>query len=180
MPRAALGAGADRQLVRRQSSRAVRSSSGLAQAAHLRPAASEPAARHRRGSLALVLPHSPPFELGFARRGRARRRRVRTTTDTARRPVGRTIPRTHGRSVRRDSHPPCSPRAQREGRPDYLLESWAVSMTGAGRLSPSPQPVTEFPAELSLFGDPLRSIVAAWAFQCLGPNRAGRLQNSRG
>jgi len=33
-------------------------------------------------------------------------------------------------------------------------------MTGAGSLSPSPQPATEIPAELSLFGAPVRSIAA--------------------
>jgi hypothetical protein len=45
-------------------------------------------------------------------------------------------------SVRRGSHPPCSPRHGRDRRPELPPWSWDISMTGAGGLSSSPQPVT--------------------------------------
>lgn len=81
-------------------------------------------------------------------------------TDTVRPPGVRTTPRTRGRSAHHSSYLTCSPRAQREQHPEYSLGSWVVSVTGAGSLSHSSRPVAEIPAELSLFGDPARSIAA--------------------
>ncbi|PTD27348.1 glutathione S-transferase N-terminal domain-containing protein [Sphingomonas fennica] len=47
-------------------------------------------------------------------------------------------------------HPPCSRQRRREQHPESPRGSWVVSMTGAGSLSPSPQPVTENRSALSL------------------------------
>jgi predicted NBD/HSP70 family sugar kinase len=81
--------------------------------------------------------------LGPAVHGRARPRTAPTATDTAHPRAARTIQRTRVQSARRGSHPPCSRRRVYARRPEIPPESWSVSMTGAGKLSPGPQPVME-------------------------------------
>jgi hypothetical protein len=97
-------------------------------------------------------PRSRRYGCGFARSVHARRHRGRTGKGSARRRASKTIRRTRGRSARRGSHPPCSRRRGRERCPESPHGSWLVSMTGAGGLSSSPQPVTEIRSALSLSG----------------------------
>ena len=99
-----------------------------------------PGARHRRGWPRPGSPRSPPCASGCARCGRARRRTAPTATGSARPPAARTIPTTRGRSARRGSHPPCSRSAPRAQPPEPPPGPWHISMTGAGSLSPDPQP----------------------------------------
>ena len=141
--RAAPAADADRSRARRRDWRAGRSSNASARLAHRNQAARAQAARNRRGWLRRGSQRSLPSAFGCARSGRARPRTAPTATDTAHPRAARTIQTTRVQSARRGSHPPCSRRRVRARRPEIPPESWFVSMTGAGKLSPGPQPVTE-------------------------------------
>ena len=105
---------------------------------------SAPGARHRRGSPPPGSPRSRRFGSGCARSGRARRRSSSDKRQIAL--VGR--PRKPFRGHAADPLAAAhihlvAAASHRERRPELQPGSWDISMTGAGGLSSSPQPVTE-------------------------------------
>jgi len=113
----------------------------------LHQAAPAPAFRDHRGSLRRVSRRSRSYASGSVRLGLSPIRAAPTGRGTSHRQAVKTTPRARGHCGRLRTHPPCSRRSHRAGRPESQDSSWDQLRDGRQKDSLSTsKPVIEMTA----------------------------------